>query len=131
MNETQFNDKINDLWTQTKAGKLPREERFKAIEALTEEYFAVRGKMPSASALDRLSTLCLYEEITDTHPDKMTRGEYPIMSDTQADRRDDKEIKLSDVQYGRDKTTGFRTVIYEDENGIPQKSRKRIYDFPR
>jgi hypothetical protein len=129
MNSTQFNERINELWSLTKTGKLPRVERFKAVEDLTDEYINARGKRPEPAQLDRLATLCLYEEVTDPFPDKMARDEYPIMSADQAERRDDKEVKLSDVQYGRDKTIGFKTVIYEDEDGVPRKSRKRIYDF--
>lgn len=87
MNNAQFNEKINELWAQTKAGNLPRPLRFETIEALTEEYYAANGKMPDAGVLDRLATLCLYEEVTDPHPDKMARDEYPIMSDDQYARR--------------------------------------------
>lgn len=92
MNNELFNDKINELWAQTKAGNLPRPARFEAVEALTEEYYAVNGKMPDAGALDRMATLCLYEEVTDPHPDKMARDEYPIMSATQEEERHKDEI---------------------------------------
>lgn len=37
--------------------------------------------------LDALTTLLLYEEITNTHPDKTTNTEYPFMSETQLARR--------------------------------------------
>lgn len=92
MNNIPLNERIDELWAQTKAGNLPRAERFKAIESLTDEYIAATGKRPEPAQLDRLATLCLYEEITDPHPDKMTRDEFPIMSDTQEEERHADEV---------------------------------------
>ena len=80
MTNEQFNARIDELWTQTKAGLLPREARFGAIEALTDEYIAQMGKRPEPAQLDRLATLCLYEEVTDATPWKTQNTEYPIHS---------------------------------------------------
>ncbi|SDZ51150.1 hypothetical protein SAMN05421736_11574 [Evansella caseinilytica] len=87
MTNAELKAKIDNLWKETKAGKLPRDRRLKAIEGLTETYFQTSGRMPDGGALVRLTTLCLYEEITNPHPDKMTREEYPIMSDNQYRRK--------------------------------------------
>ncbi|MEH7521702.1 hypothetical protein V7149_00245 [Bacillus sp. JJ1503] len=95
MTSNEFNSKIDELWSQTKAGNLPREERFAAIEALTVEYVSATGKRPDPAQLDRLATLCLYEELTDPHPDKMARDEYPIMSDSQEEERHKDEVSLT------------------------------------
>lgn len=95
MTPTEFNARIDELWTATKVGNLPREQRFKAIEALTDEYVKATGKRPEPTQLDRLATLCLYEEVTDPHPDKMTRDEYPIMSDSQREEREKDEVSLT------------------------------------
>ncbi|SCN38412.1 Uncharacterized protein BC88300_02631 [Bacillus cytotoxicus] len=38
-------------------------------------------------SLKRLSDFLVNEELTDSHPDKMSREEYPFMSDTQLSRR--------------------------------------------
>jgi len=101
MTAQEFAEKINDIWTKTKTGKLrDRQVRFAVIERLIDDYIAKSGKRPEPEQLDRLATLCLYEEITDSYPDKMTRDEFPIMSDT---------------QYAR-KTTG-RHVRRQDSNG--------------
>jgi len=87
MTNEQLNERINGLFAETKAGRLPRAERFKAVEQLTDEYIAASGKRPDMRVLDRLSSLCLYEELTDSNPDKMTQNEYPIMSEEQYARR--------------------------------------------
>lgn len=87
MDDTIFNERVNELWTKTRAKLLPRSERFKTIESLTEEYFESRGKMPNADVLDRLSTLCLYEEISDDTAWKSRQSEYPFLSDEQMARR--------------------------------------------
>lgn len=92
MTNAEFKAAVDELWAQTKAGKLPREQRFKAIEDVTERYVLANGKTPETTQLDRLATLCLYEEVTDPHPDKMTRDEYPIMSDTQQEERHSDEV---------------------------------------
>lgn len=92
MTNEELNARIDELWKRTKAGKLPRKQRFVAVEELTEEYYRATGKQPDWKALDKLATLCLYEEVTDPHPDKMTRDEYPIMSDTQEEKRHADEV---------------------------------------
>jgi hypothetical protein len=103
MTKEEFNANIDELYTKTKAGLLPREARFKAVEALVDKYVDTNGKTPEVTQLDRLSTLCLYEEITNPHPDKMTREEYPILSDTQQEERHGDEVSFAAVgDYGTD-----------------------------
>ncbi|WP_270574507.1 hypothetical protein, partial [Bacillus glycinifermentans] len=54
-------------------------------------------------ALERMANLIIYEELSDPHPDKMTREEYPIMSETQREERIKSEAseKLAE-EYGAD-----------------------------
>ncbi|MFZ4454314.1 hypothetical protein [Salibacterium aidingense] len=89
----QFSKEVDDLYARCKGGELAdRQTRMAEIETLTERYFAANeGKMPPAPLLDRLATLCLREEMTDAHPDKMTREEWPVMSDTQREEREQTE----------------------------------------
>jgi hypothetical protein len=98
--KTQLHEVITELQRATKQGALPRELRLVKIEELTEEYFAKTGEMPDNIALERLSDLCLYEELSDTHPDKVTRTEYPFFSETQFEERRKVEasFKLSEEQ---------------------------------
>jgi hypothetical protein len=85
--KSELHKKINALQSATKKGEIQRELRLVMIEQLTEEYFAKTGELPDAKALQRLEDLCIYEELTDSRPDKMTLEEYPIMSDYQLARR--------------------------------------------
>lgn len=64
-----------------------RTERMRRIAELTDEYVAATGERPDVSVLERLANAVLHEELTDKSPDKMTREEYPIMSDIQLARR--------------------------------------------
>ena len=89
MTNAEFNEAIEDLFAQTKAGLLPRKERFKAIEALTDRYISENGERPEAGQLDRLATLSIYEEIVDSRKNKMREEETPVMSDSQYRRRTD------------------------------------------
>lgn len=94
-----INERINDLWAQTKAGNLPREQRFRAIEQLTDAYYQASGKLPDTAALDRLATLCLYEEVTDSRSNKMKAQKQPIMSDNQYRRRTEgKHVRRKDKE---------------------------------
>jgi hypothetical protein len=85
--KTQLHEVITEMQRATKQGALPRELRLVKIEKLTEEYFAKTGEMPDAIALERLSDLCLYEELTDSDRMKVRNNEYPFLSETQMARR--------------------------------------------
>lgn len=103
MNNAEFNAKIDELWAQTKTGNLPREARFAAIERLTDEYITATGKRPEPAQIDRLATLCLYEEVTDGRLNKMEVEERPILSDRQQERRHGSEASEKWAQdYGVD-----------------------------
>lgn len=82
--KTEFNDAVTELIEQRIQ---PREKRIQAINALIDEYVTVIEKVPCGRQLERLTDEILREELTDTHPDKMTREEYPIMSDNQYRRK--------------------------------------------
>ena len=93
MTYEEFERVVGELWQRTKNGELrDRQARFAEIERVIDEYITKYGQRPNQRLLDRLATLCLYEEITDPHPDKMSRNEFPIMSDTQREERIDDEV---------------------------------------
>jgi hypothetical protein len=86
--KNEFKHYVNVLFMDAKKGFLDdRQARMKKIDSLIESYIAATGQRPDIVQLDRLATLCLREELTDRHPDKMSREEFPIMSDEQYVRR--------------------------------------------
>jgi hypothetical protein len=66
--------------------------RFGLLERLTEWYYEKTGEMPDGIALERMSDLCLYEDLNNPSLTKMQDEEYPIMSERQFDRRQSAEI---------------------------------------
>lgn len=133
-----LNDKIDDIRARTKAGNLPREERITEVDRAIEEYFAKTGNMPDDKALERLADLLLYEELTDAHPDKVAREEYPFFSESQFDERHRKEasFKLAEEQGadGRNHKPPVKRVRSNYENRLVDKKaksrnkeRKQIY----
>lgn len=124
-------DDITEQFTQFKRNQTDRRSRIDFSIGLTERYLAVNDKIPPVGVLDRLATLILQDELADKHPDKMTREEFPLLSHRQWLTRIEDEATISDVQYGRDKCLGYVIKAIEDENGVSQEIRKKIYDFPR
>jgi hypothetical protein len=64
-----------------------RTKRIALIDELIESYIAATGQRPDSVQLDRLATLCLREELTDSDPHKMKRDEFPLLNDDQYIRR--------------------------------------------
>jgi hypothetical protein len=89
--KTKFNEAVTDLIERTKAGDpelLDRGKRIKQIDELIENYVVVTdGKTPEPYELERLGSLILREELTDSAKNKMSANENPIMSDDQYARR--------------------------------------------
>lgn len=127
MNNEQFNERVNGLWAHTKAGNLPRHSRFEAIEALTEEYFAANGRMPEVGALDRLATLCLYEEMTDKTPYKIANTEYPTMNSRMYDERRAKDVSIAAIEYEKEhkQSNGRRKRSPQEHAFIDRRARDR------
>lgn len=78
---------ITEQFTQFKRTQTDRASRMDFSNRLTERYFAINDKIPPVGVLDRLATLILQDELADTHPDKMARNEFPLLSDRQRDTR--------------------------------------------
>lgn len=69
------------------ASSTTRERRIAEVERLTDEYVSHTGRVPDEALLLRMANVVLHEELTDKRPDKMTLEEYPILSDSQYERR--------------------------------------------
>lgn len=65
----------------------PREERIKMLDMLIDLYVEQTGDRPSDKANSIMADLVLHEELSDKHPDKMTREDNPITSVWQEERR--------------------------------------------
>lgn len=104
------------------------EERCARVEALTEAYFEhTGGYWPDRyRVLDRLATLILHKELSDRHPDKMTREEFPIMSDRQEERLFEKMRLHAAIEYRGRETNGRRATHFTDDAGSPRVGKSRL-----
>ena len=86
--KNEFKRYVDELFARAKRGDLAdRAERMALIDELIESYIAATGERPDSVQLDRLATLCLREELTDSDPHKMKRDEFPLLNDDQYIRR--------------------------------------------
>ena len=141
--KAKLHEDITELQQATKRGELPREVRLVKIEQLTEDYFANTGEMPDAVTLERLSDLCLYEELTDTDRMKVRNNEYPFLSEHQFEERRKAEVsfKVAEEQGvdgrnykppGRRERTKREQKFLDKNARIRNKERKKTYsDFTK
>ncbi|MDP1457945.1 hypothetical protein Q8G37_15985 [Bacillus wiedmannii] len=81
-----------------------RDVRAREIKSLTDDYVGTVGERPTPKQLERLADLLLYEDLSNTHPDKIAREKYPIMSDHQLSRRHSGEVSMKVAEeYGVDR----------------------------
>ncbi|MHA2883379.1 hypothetical protein [Bacillus cereus] len=85
--ETYVNTLITSIRESGSSAISNRDVRAKEIKSLSDAYVEAVGERPDEFQLERLTDLFLYEELTDSNPDKMTLDEYPIMSEMQLLRR--------------------------------------------
>ncbi|MBU5266274.1 sigma factor-like helix-turn-helix DNA-binding protein [Virgibacillus proomii] len=79
--------------------------------------------------LDRFANLILHEDLTWSHPDKMSIVEYPVMSDAQERRRAEKATLHSELEYKDRQANGRVKRSYTDNQGGMRVSNNRI-PFP-
>lgn len=72
--------------------KYSLEERIELVTNYTEQYFELEGMYPKSSKLQELADLLLMEELTNSHPDKVARTEYPILTGKQLVRRQKRTV---------------------------------------
>lgn len=104
-----------------------RAERIAAVGAWTDAYIDKHGQRPPAQQLELLADYILREELADKNPDKMTREEYPIMSEWQRVRRLKSRIMAGVVEIDYRSATGYRKTWYVDDDGGMRSSRQRMY----
>lgn len=136
-----YNAKLAEDYTEIKRkverGMLPLVARNPAIDKATTEYaiaqavyFGGKQNPPiafrDAGALEKYADLVLYEELKWSHPDKMTIVAYPIMSDRQAEEREEKFTPKAELQYGDLRYLGKRKVSACNDDGTTVGHRRII-----
>lgn len=108
-------------------------ERVREADSLCEAHYTIIGEFPAESVLSRLAWYIVFDEMTDSHPDKMTREEYPILSESQEELRDSKQIKTrnGEITYEGRQANGRRKSYYfgdDGEVGVSNSKMPDIYD---
>ena len=130
-----YHDKITDLFDEyysvEKGAKPAPNKRIESADSLIEEYIEQHGKRPPASVLSRLATYVLLDTLTDSHPDKMSREEYPIMSYGQTGRHFARNGRLKDEPYDHSEVIGYSPGLDDDRDAIlsPETSEQRARDW--
>lgn len=62
------------------------------VKDIIEEYYTVFGVFPNTFALNKLSNVILKSVLRDKDRHKVSRAEYPLLSDTQIEYRQAKEL---------------------------------------
>lgn len=106
-----YHERITDLFDEyyaaPKDGKPAPAERIKAADEIIEDYIEKYGERPSKSILSRLATYILLDTLTDSHPDKMSRDEYPIMSYGQTGRYFERNKYVANIEYAEADVRGY------------------------
>jgi hypothetical protein len=119
-----FVDRLDKFKERMSNGELEnREYRLLNFHLALKEYLNTCKERPSNEDIYKLTEMILHEELSDNHPDKMTREEYPILSDAQLARRQEgKHVK------NNDKTTRIEVPLeVASEYGTDMRS----YKYPK
>src|SRR5690625_821373 len=106
-----YHERITALYDEYYAAKADDNptpnKRIDDANALIEQYVEATGNRPPSSVLSRLATYILLDTLTDSHPDKMSREEYPIMSYGQTGRYFARNGGLKDEPYDHGEVIGY------------------------
>src|SRR5690625_2044754 len=143
---TDYNAKLaqdyDDIRAKVRGGMLPLVARIPAIDKAVSAYVeaqdahyeelrrkaaeeggdastAVPIQLRDATALHRMADLVLHEELTWSHPDKMSIVEYPVMSEWQEIERNSKQqlTKDGEVEFGDRHGNGRRNAPFITDDG--------------
>ena len=92
-------------------------ERISHAENVCESYYAQVGQQPPSAVLSRLAWYLVFDEMTDSHPDKMTREELPIMSGGQTARYFEKAKIKPAVEAREDALVGRHKRAFVTDDG--------------
>lgn len=142
---TSYNEKLaqdyETIRDKVRRGMLPLVARNPEIERVVGEYAVAhahhydvkreKGESPpinykDSDTLDRFADLIMYEELTWSHPDKMSIVEFPVASDRNEKSYREKYSPNPDLQYGDRRFLGRRTTTFTDNVGNPQMRKTRV-----
>lgn len=142
---TNYNEKLaqetSKVRDKVKRGMLPLIARCPALDKITVEYAVAQAEhydnkrsegvnMPIAyrnsDLLDRCADLVLHEELTWSHPDKMSIVEYPLVGERNEKSYRDKHTPKSELQFGDMRYLGKRKVAMDDEDSAAVYKRKIV-----
>lgn len=113
----QAHDYAADLINEAYKRKTTAGERIDKANALCEAHYDQVGQYPASDVLSRLAWYILYDEMTDSHPDKMTREEYPVMSEWQKIERNKKQCLPGEITFRDRQHNGRRKASFIGDNG--------------
>lgn len=129
---TEMHRHIDDLFTTAKLLDTSRQDRLQSSDALVEAYVIHTDKRPDGTALGRLATLILRDELTDPTPYKTQNTEYPFESEHKKKRHNDGITSASFADSvgtdGRDYRTPHRRKRSPSENAYMDRNAGRSRD---
>src|SRR5690625_3011823 len=109
---------------------LAQDEHYEELRRKAEEEGgspeAVPIQLRDATALHRMADLVLHEELTWSHPDKMSIVEYPVMSDRQTKSYYEGNTLKGDLKFGDLRFLGRRKTVVERKDGSHGVSFNRV-----
>lgn len=143
--ELDYNDVLKQsteyLEDKVRKDTITLEMRFELLESISSKYVlsrdlhyermvddAIKNKRSVGTvnipyrdqyALDRLAVIALHDDLTWSHPDKMSIIEYPIMSERQEDTRSRRTTLVDDMIFGdrRGRGRGAKAGCGEGSSG--------------
>jgi len=117
-----YHDKVTKLFDEYYRegdGEKPSPSlRIERSNAIIEDYIDNHDKAPPNAVLSRLATYILLDDLSDPHPDKMTREEYPIMSYGQTGRYFARNGGLKDEPYDHGEVIGYTPGLDKDGKSV-------------
>ena len=113
-----FEQAVDELITHD---ELSQSERNLAVETLCEAYVVFIDERPNPYQLERLANYVLFETMKDTRKNKMKLDEYPVLTETQYNRRRKHEVDF-DITIGRFDSDGV-------DRTLPKRKRRKYDDY--
>lgn len=133
--KTQFETYVNTLITTLRESDSSaisnRDVRAEEIKSLTDAYVEAVGERPEPKQIERLADLLLYEELHDTDRMKVRNNEYPIMSDTQIQRRQEGTRQRKGNGSEVPLKAAFGLAADSLNHGIPRRRKRTINEMLR